>query len=694
MAEHEKVNAATEETAAPLRILEQDVPLSRSLIWRAQRDFYATRALKVWTEDQVPSYITNNPFIADIYAELIAAFLDDCGSLKPAPPSRETPVRILELGAGTGKFAYLLLRRLTGLLKMRDLPLDSFQYVMTECSESVLEDWHKNPYLAEFVSQGMLHFGTFSAGLDRDQQPNAWIVNKARGTLIVIANYVFDSLPQDAFAVDRGQLGEILVTTSAEGDDHNLRDLKFSFAKSTVSSNHYSDPCWTSILEQYQTSLPAATVLFPTTTLTTLQRLSETSDGRMLVLAADKGISHEADLTFLQGEPTLEFHASRQCFSQLVNFDAIAKYFRSKGGDALLPQKHFTSLNLCGFLQHLSGEGFPATRRAYHRAIDGCGPDDLFAVMMWLNDHLDQVPLDQAISLLRLTRWDPTAFARLFPAIARQARNAGPERNDLRDAILKTWGNHYPLFRQENILAFYCGAVLLEMRFFSEAYEMFRKSQQLFEPSAATSFNLGLCCQGMNRLQEAMEFMCEACSLDPGFEPARQSRLKLEDQLSRMKPDLRPVNPDDREFLFRLYSSTRSHEIAPLGWPAAQQQVFLRMQFNAQQQWYQTVYAAAEHQIIELAGQPIGRMIVLREQGGWHLVDISLLSEHRGHGIGGGLMRSLIHECATAGVILKLQVLKLNPALRLYQRLGFTITGEDQMYMQMQLDPQAVSSKT
>jgi hypothetical protein len=191
MAEHEKVNAATEETAAPLRILEQDVPLSRSLIWRAQRDFYATRALKAWTEDQVPSYITNNPFIADIYAELIAAFLDDCGSLKPAPPSRETPVRILELGAGTGKFAYLLLRRLTGLLKMRDLPLDSFQYVMTECSESVLEDWHKNPYLAEFVSQGMLHFGTFSAGLDRDQQPNAWIVNKARGTLIVIANYVF-----------------------------------------------------------------------------------------------------------------------------------------------------------------------------------------------------------------------------------------------------------------------------------------------------------------------------------------------------------------------------------------------------------------------------------------------------------------------------------------------------------------------
>ena len=117
------------------------------------------------------------------------------------------------------------------------------------------------------------------------------------------------------------------------------------------------------------------------------------------------------------------------------------------------------------------------------------------------------------------------------------------------------------------------------------------------------------------------------------------------------------------------------------------------MQFNAQQQWYQTAYAAAEHQIVELAGQPIGRIILLRQEGGWHLVDISLLSEHRSHGIGCNLMRSLIQECAAAGAILKLQVLKVNPAVRLYQRLGFTITGEDQMYMQMQLDPQTASSQ-
>jgi tetratricopeptide (TPR) repeat protein len=119
----------------------------------------------------------------------------------------------------------------------------------------------------------------------------------------------------------------------------------------------------------------------------------------------------------------------------------------------------------------------------------------------------------------------------LFPVIAKHARNATAERIDLRDAVLRTWENHYPLTKDENVLAFYCGVILLELRFFEEAYAMFRKSQQLFAPSATTSYNLGLCCLGLGRSREALELMREACNLDPSFEPAQQSRFKLEDQV-------------------------------------------------------------------------------------------------------------------------------------------------------------------
>lgn len=536
MAHQESVKIAKEASAGPQRILEQDVHVSDSLIWRLQRDFYTKRALKAWSEDQVPSYITNNPFIAEIYAAVIAAFVQDCCAPGSAPLSPEKPLRILELGAGTGKFAYLVLRQLTALLRANNIPINVLRYTMTECSETLVAEWRLNPYLAEFAAGGLLDFEVLLAG--EENSPLAGTAGQSKpelhlsgGPLVVIANYVFDSLPHDAFSVDHGQLEEMVLTTKCDGSGDAFQDLRFSYQRTNVSSQRYTDGAWNNILEQYRTRLLAASVLFPTATLQTLQQLGRSSDGRMLVLAADKGFAHEEDLALLQGDPALEFHASQQCFSSLVNFDAIAKYFLSTGGEALLPPKHVAGLSLCAFLHHGLADDFPATRKAYKQAADAFGPDDLFALMSWLNVHVEEVSVLQALAVLRLTRWDPTALMRLFPTIARQLQSANPERNDLRDAVLRTWENHYPLSRDENVLAFYCGVILLELRFFSEAYAMFRKSQQQFGPSAATSYNLGLCCIGLNHPAEALELMREACSLDPGFEPARQSCLRLENQL-------------------------------------------------------------------------------------------------------------------------------------------------------------------
>jgi tetratricopeptide (TPR) repeat protein len=307
--------------------------------------------------------------------------------------------------------------------------------------------------------------------------------------------------------------------------------LQFSYQTSAVKPQHYPENVWNGVLEQYRTRLSTATVTFPASALQTLQQLGCSSDGRMLALVADKGTTHEQDLALAPREPSLDFHAGGRCFSQAVNFDAIGKYFCAKGGKALVSSKHFTSLNLCAFIQCNPDDEFTATHHAYQEALAAFGPDDLFALMSWLNAYLEEISLPQALSLLRLTRWDPVMLVRLFPVIARQARNANAERSDLRDAVLNTWENHYPLNHDDNVLAFYCGVVLLELRFFSEAYSMFRKSQQLFGPSATTSYNLGLCCLGLGHSRDALELMREACSLDPSFEPAKQSRWKLEDQV-------------------------------------------------------------------------------------------------------------------------------------------------------------------
>lgn len=151
-----------------------------------------------------------------------------------------------------------------------------------------------------------------------------------------------------------------------------------------------------------------------------------------------------------------------------------------------------------------------------------------------------------------------------------------------------------------------------------------------------------------------------------------------------MNLTLRTFSREHQEFLYRLYASTRQQEFASLGWPPAQLDVFLRMQFNNQQNWYRTAYPDADHQIILSDGEPIGRILVHRTPEFFLLVDIALLPEHQKQGIGAKYLRELIQKSEEAGVPVRLQVLKNNPAQRLYERLGFIKIGEDELYLQME----------
>ena len=152
---------------------------------------------------------------------------------------------------------------------------------------------------------------------------------------------------------------------------------------------------------------------------------------------------------------------------------------------------------------------------------------------------------------------------------------------------------------------------------------------------------------------------------------------------------LRPVTPADQELLFTIYAGTRREELAAFGWNAAQQDAFLRMQFSAQQRSYGAAYPGADHQIILVDGKPAGRIMVYREPESLLLVDIGLLPEHRNHGVGRQLLEELVAESEKTEIPVRLQVLRTNPAARLYERLGFVKTGEDQMYFQMERTPRS-----
>ena len=150
---------------------------------------------------------------------------------------------------------------------------------------------------------------------------------------------------------------------------------------------------------------------------------------------------------------------------------------------------------------------------------------------------------------------------------------------------------------------------------------------------------------------------------------------------------LRATTPDDRSFLLTVFASTRTDELAALGWDPAQSEVFIQMQFSAQQQNYSARYPTAENSIILLGKRPIGRMLVERTEQAIELVDIALLAEHRSSGIGSFLIRGLLDEARAARKSVRLSVYKLNPAVRLYERLGFSLIAEDAVYSEMTWAP-------
>ena len=152
---------------------------------------------------------------------------------------------------------------------------------------------------------------------------------------------------------------------------------------------------------------------------------------------------------------------------------------------------------------------------------------------------------------------------------------------------------------------------------------------------------------------------------------------------------LRPICEEDDEFLRRLYASTREAEVALFGWSAAQVDVFLKMQFDAQQRHYFDRFCGADFSVIEQGGERVGRIYVERGEEAIRLIDIALLPQYRSRGIGTRLIGDLMAEAVVAGEPVCLMVEWSNPAGRLYEHLGFTQTGDDGVYRSMQWLPMA-----
>ena len=125
-----------------------------------------------------------------------------------------------------------------------------------------------------------------------------------------------------------------------------------------------------------------------------------------------------------------------------------------------------------------------------------------------------------------------------------------------------------------------------------------------------------------------------------------------------------------------------------------QKRAFLDMQFLAQKTDYTSRFPESEHSVILVDGEPVGRIWLDRGSDQMLLVDIALLPEARGRGTGTVLLRRLQREAEEATKPLRHSVYKTNVgALRLYERLGFEVIEDRDIYVIMEWTPERSSPR-
>ncbi len=499
-----------------------------------------------WSKGEVPHHITSSPFIADAYARVVFGFLRDCraaeseGDSSPAPLDYSQPFYVIELGSGPGRFAYLFLKNFLGLLRGSVMKGISVRYVMTDFAESNLEYWRAHEWLRPFVEEGSLDFARF----DAERGDELRLVNSGetlsaesvRNPLVVVSNYLFDSLPQDAFAVAGGQLFEALVTVTTgrkESDPEDpeiLSRAELTYTNAPVEGDYYEDPAWNRILEDYGRRLPSASFLFPVAALDCVEYFRRLSGGRMLVLSGDRGYNGDEAILRGEGAPAFALHGS---FSMMVDYQLIGEYCRGLGGHVVHPSHRHESLNVSALIFGGAGAGFAETRQAYAEAIEKFGPDDFNTLKEGFARAYDSMSLENLVAFLRLSRWDYRRFLESLPVLKERLPDAPDVRKrELYEAARRVWDAYLPIGEEED-LAFHVGTLLLEMELYKEALEFLRHSVNLYGAEPGTAYNMAVCYNGLSQTAEALECVTQALELDSEFDAAKALRIRLQSAAAR-----------------------------------------------------------------------------------------------------------------------------------------------------------------
>lgn len=137
---------------------------------------------------------------------------------------------------------------------------------------------------------------------------------------------------------------------------------------------------------------------------------------------------------------------------------------------------------------------------------------------------------------------------------------------------------------------------------------------------------------------------------------------------------LRPATQTDSAFCYQVKKAAMEDYVTQVwGWDEAFQQEFHRRDFELRRP-----------DVVVYEGQGIGTIEVVEHEDHIHLGEFYLLPQFQRQGIGTRLLQQVLERAQRAGLAVRLEVLKVNPAQALYQRQGFAIVGQREHHFLME----------
>jgi hypothetical protein len=418
--------------AEPKTLIEAARPFSDSSLWKYQRDFYDAASLAAWSTGTVPHRLTTSPLLAcDVARTLVAYFDDRRDEIDPSEP-----VYVVELGAGSGGFARGFLAQWFGKHRPHPQPV---HYVLTDYAQSNVDGFAENSDFSKAAAAGHLSFARFDCTQPAPLQLHdgrRLLDTPPKNPLIVVANYLFDTLPTDGFVSDGKTLREWMVALY-DGEDtppgattllERVPHADAAFTQAPVERPRYTEPEFEAVLGDC--AKYAVSFGFPIASLVALRFLADATKNRLVLLSADKGYE---EMSYLSDDkpPHIAAHGSH---SVTVNYYALRRQVERRGGTAWLSPGRSYPLRFFFGAFDVDAVQLPRARWAFQEAFEVFSVGDAS-----LADLRGSSPNDVAArwaAMMRLWRYDTHRYAATINHVS--GAFAGVDDAEVRDDVRET----------------------------------------------------------------------------------------------------------------------------------------------------------------------------------------------------------------------------------------------------------------